>query len=542
MASNKLLSRKRAGSVARLVRRVALSACLAGLLVLVEGCGGGSSTAQTEVTSTPTLSTISVTPANPSIAAGTTQQLKATGSYSNGSQQDLTATASWASSAPAIATINSSGLASGVSTGQTTITATSGTVKGSTGLSVTAAVLVSIAVTPSTASVLVGTTEQFTATGKYTDNSTQDISSSVSWSSSAPDVATVSSSGLATILASGKTSINASLGSVSAPAVSLTAEPPGTLGSALATTIACPITDPPSTISGTCYQVAISCPSIIDFNGYVKVTYPTGTPLGTIAFSTGGNGTTLYEAFTYGDTTLNTVLQGGYTVAQISWAGPFNSNQPKGWQTGPGGIRAVSCRYATIAQWIYSNIHLANKSAPFCATGNSGGAEVIGLALAHYGLGSIFAMVEPTSGPPFAHQDWACDCLQPSTTNPCGISQGYCVGLEDAQNFVDPAYEPTITDACSEEVQTGDTSHDALFLSDSILSPDAVLNYPNTFVNFLYGTLDSSTAPNQGHLWEEAITSSKAEACVAMAPHNMPDSLEGAQQIASDLLQFCKLP
>ena len=519
------------------MRRAALLACLAGMLVLLDGCGGGSPTAQTEVTSTPTLSTINVTPANPSIAVGTTQQLKATGLYSDGSQQNLTNSANWTSSAAAIATVNSSGLASGVSIGQSTITATSGAVKGSTGLSVTAAALESIAVTPSTVSALVGTTQQFTATGTYTDNSTQDISSSVSWSSSAPDVATVSSSGLATILASGKTNINASMGTVSAPAVSLTAEPPGTLGSALATTIACPS----STISGTCYQVAISCPSIIDFNGYVKVTYPTGTPLGTIAFSTGGNGTTLYETFTYGDTTLNTVLQGGYTVAQISWAGPFNSNQPKGWQTGPGGIRAVSCRYATIAQWIYTTIHLANKSAPFCATGNSGGAEVIGLALSHYGLGSIFAMVEPTSGPPFAHQDWACDCLQPPAINPCGISQGYCVGLEDAQNFIDPAYTPPVS--CSYEVENLSTIYDkAYFLPDSILSSDAVLNYPNTFVNFLYGTLDTSTAPNQGHLWEEAITSSKAESCVANAPHNMPDSLEGAQQIASDLLQYCKLP
>ena len=195
--------------------------------MLVDGCGGGSTSTQTQVT-TPTLSTLTVTPVNPSIAEGTTKQFTATGTFSDGSQQNLTKSVTWTSSAATVATINSSGLASGVSVGQATMTATSATVKGSTGLSVTAAALESIAVTPSSVSVLVGSTEQFTATGTYTDNSTQDISSSVSWSSSAPDVATVSSSGLATILASGKTSINASLGSVSAPAVSLTAEPPGT--------------------------------------------------------------------------------------------------------------------------------------------------------------------------------------------------------------------------------------------------------------------------------------------------------------------------
>jgi hypothetical protein len=357
-----------------------------------------------------------------------------------------------------------------------------------------------------------------------------------------PTVATVSSSGVATAVGPGQTGISADLGTLTASAnLKVTApgnNPGGSLGSATASSLTCPS----SSIGGTCYAVSISCPNINDFTGYVKVTIPTGTPVGTVVFSTGGNGTTLYEQFVHGTTTLNAVLQGGFTLAQISWGEPFTANQPEGWQTGPGGIRAVSCRYATLAQWIFNNIHLASTTAPFCATGNSGGAELIGQALTHYGLGSIFAMVEPTSGPPFARQDWACDCLRPQTTDPCGRTMGFCVSLSDAQKFVDPAYAPTIPNACSSEVQTGNTQYDPIFLNDSVTSPDAVLNYPNTFVNFLYGTQDTSTAPNQGHLWESAITSSTSESCVATAPHNIPDDSAGAQQIASDLLKYCKLP
>src|SRR5215469_13446273 len=83
-----------------------------------------------------TLESISVTPANPSIAATATQQFTATGNYSDGTIQDLTNTATWTSSNTAVATISnnpgSKGLATGVagSASPVTIAATSGTING----------------------------------------------------------------------------------------------------------------------------------------------------------------------------------------------------------------------------------------------------------------------------------------------------------------------------------------------------------------------------------------------------------------------------
>ena len=110
-----------------------------GTALIVSGCGGGGSGSSNPGggSGTPVLSSISVTPGTPSIAAGGTQQFTATGTFSDGSKQDLTSSATWSSSATAIATITSGGLATGISAGNTTITATSGAVSGTTTLTVT---------------------------------------------------------------------------------------------------------------------------------------------------------------------------------------------------------------------------------------------------------------------------------------------------------------------------------------------------------------------------------------------------------------------
>jgi hypothetical protein len=146
-----------------------------------------------------TLVSIDVTPANPQIAKGRTENFIATGTYSDGSTQDLTTAVSWSSSALSVATISnaagSEGTASGVGAGMTTITATvpgMPPVSGSTTLTVTAAVLVSIDVSPVDPTMAKGTTLPLVATGVYSDGSTSDLTTTVTWSSTAPGFASVS--------------------------------------------------------------------------------------------------------------------------------------------------------------------------------------------------------------------------------------------------------------------------------------------------------------------------------------------------------------
>ncbi len=181
--------------------------------------GSGVNGATTLTVTPAALVSIAVTPASPSVALGTAQQFMATGTYSDASTQDLTASVTWSSNMPATATISnaggSEGLATSASTGATTITGTDSAtgINGSTTLTVTPAVLVSIAVTPAAPSIALGTDQPFTATGTYTDASTQDLTSDVTWASSTGAVASVSNApgteGLATSLSTGSTTVSA---------------------------------------------------------------------------------------------------------------------------------------------------------------------------------------------------------------------------------------------------------------------------------------------------------------------------------------------
>lgn len=165
------------------------------------------------------LTSIAVTPVNPSFALGTTLPLVATGTYSDGSTLVLTTSATWTTANAAIATVNNLGVATSVALGSTTVTATVGTISGSTTLTVSPAVLVSIAITPAIPTIPLGTTEQFTATGTYTDGSTQNITGTVQWSSGTPAVATISNAaptqGLASSVGQGASTITATSGTIS---------------------------------------------------------------------------------------------------------------------------------------------------------------------------------------------------------------------------------------------------------------------------------------------------------------------------------------
>jgi hypothetical protein len=88
----------------------------------------------------PALATIAVTPGNASLVSGLKVQFTATGGFADGTTQDETTKVTWASDNPAVATIGnapgSQGLVTTSAPGTTMITATSGLVSGSMGLTV----------------------------------------------------------------------------------------------------------------------------------------------------------------------------------------------------------------------------------------------------------------------------------------------------------------------------------------------------------------------------------------------------------------------
>ncbi len=169
---------------------------------------GGFSASTVLTIGPPALVSIAVTPNNPGVAKGLTQQFTATGNYTVNSTQDLTGTATWSSITTSVATVNATGLAQTVAQGSTTIKAVSNAVTGSTLLTVLPPALVTIAVSGNS-SVRLPRPNAFSAIGTYTDSSTQDLTATATWSSSATSVATINSIGIASPLSAGPTTITA---------------------------------------------------------------------------------------------------------------------------------------------------------------------------------------------------------------------------------------------------------------------------------------------------------------------------------------------
>src|SRR5689334_17153456 len=196
-----------------------LSAVALAVAIGIGACPGhhGSSTSPV------TLLSVAVTPANPTVALGTTRQLTATGTYSNGTSTNLTQLADWSSSNAAASTVSPAaagkGLAAGLGLGSATISATYGGKSGWTTLTVTSANLVALEVTPTNPQIALGTSRAFTATGRFTDGTTQDLTEQVVWESSVTAVSTISiaagNRGLAHSAGLGDTTITASLSGVS---------------------------------------------------------------------------------------------------------------------------------------------------------------------------------------------------------------------------------------------------------------------------------------------------------------------------------------
>jgi trimeric autotransporter adhesin len=156
----------------------------------------------------PTLTGLTVGPTT-SIQTGQTVQMTAVGTYNDGSTNTVK-NVYWSSSSTSIASVSSSGLVTGVSAGQATITGSSGTVSGTGTITVTIANLTSIKVqtqpTVGVTSVTQGDSQQFQALG--TSNGQQvDITDSVTWSlNPTPTGCSMSSTGLLTTTSGSVTS------------------------------------------------------------------------------------------------------------------------------------------------------------------------------------------------------------------------------------------------------------------------------------------------------------------------------------------------
>lgn len=160
------------------------------------------------------LTSVTVAPLTGSIAAGKDNlQFTATGHYSDSSTANITNSAVWTSSNPAVAGFSAAGKPKGLAAGGTAITASSGGFSASAILTVTAAELDSVAISPISPTIAVAGTQQFRAVATYSDGQKVDVTSTATWTTDDALVASLSATtkGLATGAGVGNTNIRVSL-------------------------------------------------------------------------------------------------------------------------------------------------------------------------------------------------------------------------------------------------------------------------------------------------------------------------------------------
>lgn len=246
-------------SATGLVRGVA-----AGQATITATSEGQSGTASVTVQIAP-VATIVVTPASPSIAISATVQLTAT--LRDASGNVLTGRAvTWETSAGGTAIVNASGLVTGVAGGQATITARSEGQAGSTVVTVQAAPapVATVDVTPIAPTVAVNATQQLTATLKDASGAVL-TGRTITWSTSAGGIATVSSTGLVLGISAGQATITAlSEGKSGVATVTVPTPPPPPPPGAIADPTQLPVANRQTPPAGTYGRTLTSGQTYID--------------------------------------------------------------------------------------------------------------------------------------------------------------------------------------------------------------------------------------------------------------------------------------
>ena len=237
------------------------------------------------------ISSISISTTTASVPKGQAANFVATASYSDGSTGSVTGSVTWSSDTPAVVSVNQAGKASTGAVGSATISAiiTVGSMvvtSNSITLTVIPPVLASITLSPTSASITVLGTKQFTASGVMSDGTPATLGT-LNWSSNcASGAASISNTGVATGVGVGSCTISASSGgSITSSPSSLAVQqgylrggavqgsplPFGQLKAAVVTTLLS--TFPPIIGSNTVYSISLRSITTDGSNLYVTDSY-----------------------------------------------------------------------------------------------------------------------------------------------------------------------------------------------------------------------------------------------------------------------------
>lgn len=197
------------------MHRPSLAALISASFVLA--CGGGGGSAKPLSPNVPVVAAVTITPRTMTLFVGGSGTLSASVTAAGGAVVSTAPT--WSTANGAIASVTAGGLVTGISVGQTQVVAAAG------GKADTAVVVVrapfTLEVTPAISTTSIGQSVQYTVRALDPNGAPLAVTPPVTWASSAPAVATVSTSGTATGLSVGATSISARSGTVTSNAAVL---------------------------------------------------------------------------------------------------------------------------------------------------------------------------------------------------------------------------------------------------------------------------------------------------------------------------------
>ncbi|WP_429146858.1 beta strand repeat-containing protein [Aeromonas rivipollensis] len=192
-------------------KATAIAAGDATVTATVQGITGQTTVSAVDLT----VSQLQIIPATVQLAIGTTTRLTAIATFADQSTQDVSSQVGWLSSNTAVATVDSTGLVTGVAAGSTTLSASLLGVTASTSIQVNNTSVSALQVIPAVTTIALGTKSQLQAIATFADGSTQDVSSQVQWISNDPFIAGVDSLGLVTGSGIGQATVTATLGAIS---------------------------------------------------------------------------------------------------------------------------------------------------------------------------------------------------------------------------------------------------------------------------------------------------------------------------------------
>lgn len=174
------------------------------------------------------LVSLNVHPAAATLAKGYSRKLTAVGTYSDGTSKDLSTQVTWQVTGTGV-TIAADGTVAAAAVGGPSISATMGSLTGSSTLSVNNATLQSISITPSNPVMASGTAVQMTATGHFSDGNSMPLISGLAWGSQTTSTGTITQTGLISSQANGTSTITASASGITGnTTLTVASKPPGT--------------------------------------------------------------------------------------------------------------------------------------------------------------------------------------------------------------------------------------------------------------------------------------------------------------------------